>query len=116
MSLLSRISSNINIAENLRNYASNLSRPEFFLYEGNGKIYCDIFLSYGNTKINILDERNVSHTFIRDDKKEEKLLMEVEKLSFVKMDNRLVFIGKDEELFNILSKKERQSTPWEMLC
>ncbi|AJG97643.1 DNA helicase [Clostridium beijerinckii] len=105
MSILSRISSNVNISENLRNYASNLSRPEFFLYEGNGKIYCDIFLRYGNTKINILEERNTSHTFIRDDKKEEKLLMEVEKLSFVKRNNRLVFIGKDEELFNILSEK-----------
>lgn len=45
MSLLSRISSNINIAENLRNYASNLSRPEFFYMKGTEKFIVIYFLA-----------------------------------------------------------------------
>jgi SNF2 family DNA or RNA helicase len=106
ISLLSSISENINIAESLRNFASNCLKPEFYLFEEKGKIYCDVILIYGNRKINILSEKNSTDTFIRDYKKEDKLLMEMEKESFVKMKNRFMFIGGDEELFNILRNRE----------
>ena len=101
ISLLSNISGNINIAEGLRNFASNLLKPEFFIFEEKNKIYCDVLLSYGNRPINILSENK--DTFIRDYKKEDKLLMEIEKKGFIKMKDRFMFIGGDDELFNILS-------------
>ena len=101
ISLLSNISRNINIAEGLRNFASNLLKPEFFIFEEKNKIYCDVLLSYGTRPINILSENK--DTLIRDYKKEEKLLMEIEKKGFIKMKDRFMFIGGDEELFNILS-------------
>jgi SNF2 family DNA or RNA helicase len=104
ISLLSSITRNINIAEEVKSFVSSLLRPEFFIYEEQGKIYCDVMVSYGNSKVNIFNENKGTGAFIRDNKKEEKLLMDVEKYSFIKMKNRLMFIGGDEELFNILSK------------
>ena len=61
---------------------------------------------YGNEKINILKEDKSKDTIIRDYKKEEKILMELEKYRFIKRNERLLFIGGDEELFDILSKSE----------
>jgi SNF2 family DNA or RNA helicase len=104
ISILSSISENINIAESLRNFASNSLKPEFSVSEENGKIYCDVILNYGSRKINILNENKNTDTFIRDYKKEEKILMEIEKSNFTKMKNRFMFTGGDEELFNILSR------------
>jgi SNF2 family DNA or RNA helicase len=101
VSMLSNISGNINIAESLRNFASNLLKIEFFIFEEKNKIYCDVLLCYGNMPINILSENK--DTLIRDYKKEEKLLMEIEKKGFIKMKDRFMLIGGDEELFNILS-------------
>ena len=106
ISILSIISENINIADSLRNFTSNLLKPEFFIYEENSKIYCDVFLSYGDLKINVLNENKNTDAFIRDYKKEEQLIMKIEKTSFIKMKNRFMFIGKDEELLNILRKRE----------
>lgn len=106
ISLLSSISKNINIVEGLRNYASDLSEPEFFIFESKGEIYCEAFLNYGIRKINILDEKKSADALIRDYKKEEKLIMEIEKYSFIKEKNKFVFMGGDDELFDILSMKK----------
>lgn len=106
LSLLSSISQNINIAESLKNYVSGLLKPQFFMYEENSKIYCDLLLNYGSRKINILEEKKSADALIRDYIKEEKLLMEMEKNNFLKLGNRFLFTGGDEELFNILSRRE----------
>ncbi|WP_341457894.1 SNF2 helicase associated domain-containing protein [Clostridium diolis] len=107
ISILSNISENINIEQNLINFASNLLKPEFFIFEENGSIYCDVFLRYGSKKVNILSEDRSTDAFIRNYKKEERIIMEVEKKSFLKIKNRFMFRGKDEELFNILSKSKK---------
>lgn len=104
--LLSSISRNINISDVLRNYISGLLKPEFNIFEVKGEIYCEVFLNYGFKKINILDEKKSTDALIRDYKKEEKLLMEIEKFSFMKEKNKFVFMGGDDELFDILSGKK----------
>ncbi|MBL4935615.1 DEAD/DEAH box helicase [Clostridium sp. YIM B02515] len=101
--LLNKITKNINIAENLKNFAAKLLKIEFFVYEEKGKVYADIFLNYGIRKINILDEIKGTDSSIRDFKREERLLMEIEKYSFVISKKRFMFTGTDEELFNILA-------------
>ncbi len=106
ISILSRITKEMNISEGLRNFATNVAIPEFNVYLENNKIYCDVFLIYGNKKINILNESKNEDAFIRDYNKEDKLLMKIEKNSFIKHSNRFMFIGGDEELFNILKRKE----------
>ncbi|WP_257674013.1 DEAD/DEAH box helicase [Clostridium felsineum] len=103
VSYLGSISKDINIDEGLKNFASSMLRCEFFVYEEKDKIYCDVLLKYGNIKINILNKK---HNVLRDYKEEEKLIMKIEKNSFIKCDNRFMFIGKDEELFNILKGNE----------
>lgn len=106
LSLLESISKNINISESLKNFSSNLLKPEFFIFEENNRIYCDLSLNYGTRKINILTEDNNNDTCIRDYKKEEKLLMEIEKYSFTKINNKFIFTGEDEDLFYMLKKKK----------
>jgi len=103
-SFLSSISKDINISEEVKSYAANFIKPEFHLYEIENKIYCDIKVIYGNDKINILIQNK--GIFTRDYKKEEKILMELEKYGFIKKNDKLLFIGGDEELFDILSKSE----------
>jgi SNF2 family DNA or RNA helicase len=103
ISILSGIAENINIAESLRNFVSDTLKPEFYLFEDKGKIYCQVFLSYGSRKFNMLEDSNSKEVFLRDSKKEEKLLMKIEKNSFIKLKNRFMLTGGDEELFKILS-------------
>jgi SNF2 family DNA or RNA helicase len=105
LSFLSSISKNINIAESLRNFMSALSKPEFLMYQDKGKIYCQVFLNYGNRKVNILEQDKSTDTLHRDYKKEEKLLMEVERHGLIQLNNRFLFTGNEEELVHILSRR-----------
>ena len=105
-SFLSSLSSNINISEEVKAFSANFIKPEFHIYEVENNIYCEIKVVYGNEKINILKDDNSKNTIIRDYKKEGKILMELEKYRFIKRNERLLFIGGDEELFDILSKSE----------
>lgn len=106
ISFLSSISSDINISEEIKAFASNYIKPEFHIYDNGENIYCDIKMIYGNEKINILKEDTSKATILRDYKKEGKILMELEKYRFIKRNERLLFIGGDEELFEILNKSE----------
>ncbi|MBZ9634137.1 DEAD/DEAH box helicase [Clostridium sp. FP1] len=105
-SFLGSISSDININEEVKTFAANFIKPEFHIYEMEGSIYCDISVIYGNEKINILKGNNTVDKILRDFKKEGKILMELEKYRFIKRNEKLLFIGGDEELFDILSKNE----------
>jgi SNF2 family DNA or RNA helicase len=101
---LSSISNDINISEEVKVFASRFIKPEFELYEIENKIYCDVKVNYGNEKINILKADKSKDTLIRNYKKEQKILIELEKFSFKRKDESLAFTGGDVELFNILSK------------
>jgi len=109
ISFLCSISNNINISEETKNFVSNFIKPEFRIYEIGSDIYCDIQLIYGNERINILKNdksSNIDKSFdiiIRNYKKEEKILMELEKYRFIKRNDKLLFIGSDEELFDMLN-------------
>ncbi|MBU3143998.1 DEAD/DEAH box helicase [Clostridium sp. CF012] len=105
-SFLRSITSDINISEEVKAYAANFIKPEFHIYDIDNDIYCDIKIIYGNEKINILKEEKSVDIITRDYKKEGKILMELEKYRFIKRNERLLFIGGDEELFDILSKSE----------
>ena len=103
---LSSISGNVNISQQVKIFTSNFIKPEFHIYDIDNEIYCDINIMYGNVKINILKTDKSKNTIIRDYKKEEKILMELEKYRFIKRNERLLFIGGDEELYDILSKNQ----------
>ncbi|MBW9145375.1 SNF2 helicase associated domain-containing protein [Clostridium sp. CM027] len=107
ISFLSSISNNINISEEIRDFAANFIKPEFHIYEIDSDIYCDIEVIYGNDKINILKKDKSKNIITRNYKKEDKILMELEKYRFIKRNEKLLFIGSDEQLFDILSKSEK---------
>ncbi|AQR97262.1 DEAD/DEAH box helicase [Clostridium saccharoperbutylacetonicum] len=102
ISILSSITENINISESLRNLVSNSLKVEFLVFEDGGRIYCDSILNYGGKRVNILNKNSREDNFIRDNMKEEKLLLEMEKSNFIKMKNKFMFTGGDEELFDLL--------------
>lgn len=106
ISLLSSISDNITITETIRRFISNLLKFEFLIYKEKSNIYCDVQAIYCNERINILEEDKKKKQFIRDFNKEEKVLMKLEHYKFIRRKNRLMFIGGDEELFDILSKRK----------
>lgn len=105
ISLLSSVSHNINISDSVKIFASNFLKPEFYIYESEDNIYCDVKVNYGNEKVNIL--KHEKETVIRDYKKEEKILMEIENFKFIKRNDRFMFIGDDEDLFDMLKGKEK---------
>ena len=105
ISLISSISKDINISENVKAYAARFIRLEFYLYKTERNIFCDVKVNYGNEKINILEADRTKESIIRDYKKEDKILMEIEKCKFIKSNGRFIFIGGDEELFDILNEK-----------
>lgn len=111
ISFLGTISTNINISEEVKNFAANFIKVEFYLYEIECDIYCDLLIDYGDEKINILkNDRSKDSmsrdykTNTRDYKIEDKILMQLEKYRFIKRNERLLFIGSDEQLFDILNK------------
>ncbi|MEW8957291.1 SNF2-related protein, partial [Clostridium sp.] len=98
--LLKNISDNITYSEEVKAFSEGLFKLELFLYKERENIYCDIYEVYNNEKINILDKKKDSYGI-----RKEKLLMTMEGYRFIRKENRLMFIGGDEELFNILTKK-----------
>lgn len=106
ISLISSISNNITITETVKRFISDLLKFEFLIYKEKSNIYCDVQAMYCNEKINILEEDKNKKQFIRDFNKEEKILMKLEYYKFIRRKDRLVFIGGDEELFDILSNRK----------
>lgn len=104
---LGSISSDINISEEIKVFAAGFIKPEFYLYEVENEIYCDVKVNYGDEKINILKADKSKATLIRNYKKEQKILTELEKYNFKRKNESLTFTGGDLELFNILSKSEK---------
>ncbi|KAJ50089.1 SNF2 family DNA or RNA helicase [Clostridium tetanomorphum] len=105
VSLLSSISNDITISDGVKTFTSNWIKLEFFIYKEKHNIYCDVKRVYCNKRINILDDEN-KQQFIRNFKEEEKILIKLEKYKFIKRNHRFMFIGEDEDFFNILSNKE----------
>lgn len=105
VSTINSISKNFNIYESVREFASNFLKPEICVYKDKGNIYCKIEMNYGSRKINILTKDESKENPIRHYKKEEKILMDMEKYGFVREEDRFLFLGGDNELFDILSEK-----------
>ncbi|WP_411680744.1 DEAD/DEAH box helicase [Clostridium thailandense] len=104
--LLKEISEDINIAENIREFASSSLKFDFLLYKMEDNIYCDVHASYYGERINILKYDNNKIEFLRDYSKEEKVAMKLEYHKFIKRKDRFLFTGGDEELFNLLNPQE----------
>lgn len=106
ISQLNSISCNIDIREELKNFAAQYNKVDFVLYKELDKVYCKVYVIYGNKKVDILeDSRELA---IRYRKREELLLIKICNHKFLRREGKLEFIGDDEDLFNILKNKNEE--------
>ncbi|MBU5591179.1 DEAD/DEAH box helicase [Clostridium sp. MSJ-4] len=104
IAILNMISQEINFDVSVRDFATNLLLPKFYFYKELEKIFCEAKLTYGDEEIDIIKDSKKKQALIRDFKKEEKIEMELEKLKFIKREDRFVFTGEDEDIYNLLTK------------
>ena len=100
--ILSNITEDISLGEGVKRLISSLIKPEFYFTKVNDEIYCKVDINYAIGKITLLKDIN-KLSFIRDNIYEEKIVMEMEKLKFIRDDSKFKFIGEDEDIYNLLS-------------
>ena len=100
--ILSNITEDISLGEGVKRLISSLIKPEFYFTKVNDDIYCKVDINYAIGKITLLKDIN-KLSFIRDNIYEEKIVMEMEKLKFIRDDSKFKFIGEDEDIYNLLS-------------
>ena len=88
--ILSNITEDISLGEGVKRLISSLIKPEFYFTKVNDDIYCKVDINYSIGKITLLKDIN-KLSFIRDNIYEEKIVMEMEKLKFIRDDNKFKF-------------------------
>ncbi|WP_010239647.1 DEAD/DEAH box helicase [Clostridium arbusti] len=104
--LLDNISSDITITEGVKKFGLSSLSYEFRFYKEEENIYCSVYANYYKDKINILDCKENEKNIIRDIHEEEKMLMKLEYYKLIRRQNRMLFIGEDEDLFNIVAMEK----------
>ena len=107
ISLITSISKDISVSEEVKRFAASLLEFQFLLYKEGEVIYCDAFAFYHKEKANLLDGNNHESNTLRNFNEEEKILMKLEKYKFIQRANRLMFIGGDEDIFNLICSNNR---------
>ncbi|QAA33056.1 DEAD/DEAH box helicase [Clostridium manihotivorum] len=105
ISKLTAISRDVTLSEGVKNYSSDYLKFEFYIYKDGFDIYCDIYGIYFNKKINILTTAMDGEDKLRDKLAENKILMKLESHKFINRKERLQFVGSDNDLFELLAKK-----------
>ncbi|GFZ33802.1 DNA helicase [Clostridium zeae] len=106
ISKITSISKAISLSEGVKNFSLNYLKFEFDIFKEAASIYCKVYGVYFDNKIDILVEKNSSLNHLRDYSKENKLLMKLEALRFIYREDKLLFIGDDLDLFDLLANKE----------
>lgn len=99
---LKDITNNIVLDENTKKFKSRLLKPSFYFYKEKGYIYCNVKLNYCNYIIDLIKDKS-DKSFLRDYKKENLIDMELEKFKFIKKEKDFMFIGNDEDIYEVLS-------------
>ncbi|MBU3132587.1 SNF2 helicase associated domain-containing protein [Clostridium gasigenes] len=102
INILKKISNEITLDERVKEFTEKLTFPQFHFEKYDNKVYCRVKINYLGEKIDLINESN-NKGFLRDLKKEDKICMELERLRFIKKEGSFVFIGEDEDIFNLLS-------------
>ncbi|WP_125153476.1 DEAD/DEAH box helicase [Clostridium rectalis] len=106
ISFLGDISKDITVTEGVKRFVSNWLQLEIIIYKEDSNIYCNAFVIYYDKKINILTKQDNKEESFRNFYEEEKILMKLEKYNFIRSKDRLIFIGGDEKLFELLIRKK----------
>lgn len=107
MILLHKISNNITITEEVKNFASSTLNFKFLIYKIEEKIYCKAYENYNDVSINILDRNDSKISSIRNFNEETKLIMKLEYCNFIRHGEKFIFNGNYEDFLGVLSKKDQ---------
>lgn len=99
--LLKDISKDINLGESLYKALGDMLKTKIFIERNNDNIYCDVTLSYGKDTINFFSKENMN---LRNKEKERKIANTLERLKFIKREDKFLFIGDDLDLYYLLKK------------
>ena len=99
---ISRISEDIYVSEGLRRKVKELIIPQFFFYKENSNIYCKVKIESDIEfrKLNLEEKKSTSVSPLG---LEDKVVMELEKIRFIKEDHRFIFIGNGDDIYNLLA-------------
>ncbi|GKU24543.1 DEAD/DEAH box helicase [Clostridium folliculivorans] len=103
---ITSISKDISLSEGVKNFSLNYLKFEFLIFKANATICCKVYGLYFDNKIDILVDKKNSLSNIRDYAKENKVLMKLEALRFICKEDKLLFIGNDPDLFDLLANTE----------
>lgn len=103
---ITNISKDISLSEGVKNFSSNYLKFQFLIFKETSNIYCKVFGLYFDNKVDILVEKKNSLSNIRDYAKENKILMKLEAQKFISREDKLFFIGNDNDLFDLLANTE----------
>lgn len=102
ISVLRKITNDITLDDRVKDFTQQLITPQFHFEKHMNKLYCKVKIDYCGDKIDLISEHS-NRNFLRDLKREDKICMELERLRFIKKDENFIFIGEDEDIFNLLS-------------
>ena len=89
--ILSNITEDISLGEGVKRLVTSLIKPEFYFTKVNDDIYCKVDINYSIGKITLLKDIN-KLSFIRDNIYEEKIVMEMENLKFIRDESKFKFM------------------------
>ncbi|MGL5245687.1 MAG: SNF2 helicase associated domain-containing protein, partial [Sarcina sp.] len=93
MKILNKVTKYINFDEAVKRFYNEISKPHFYIHKKSSHIICSTKINYGNDIVDILKEYDGDNLIVRDKLKEEKLVMLLEKLKFIKKKNVFIFMG-----------------------
>lgn len=99
--LLGDISKDIILGEGVKSLCRNYYKVRILFKNENNDIRCKATINYFGKIINILD-KNIDY-FLRDNNFEEEISMKLERYRFIKKANEFLFIGNDEERYELLT-------------
>ena len=91
--ILGEASKNIIIDESIKDEINKVNTPKFYIDKEGANIICTLKIEYINNLEGIKDEKNI-----------DKLEMALEKYRFIKKDNKFIFIGNEEDNYNLLKE------------
>ncbi|MBY0756375.1 DEAD/DEAH box helicase [Clostridium sardiniense] len=99
---LKNITNEVVLDEYTSEYKKKLIKPKFYFYKEKDNIYCNVKLNYFGYIIDLIKDKS-NRSFLRDDMKEKLIDMELERFKFIKNDKDFMFIGDDEDIYDLLS-------------
>ncbi|MDO4535146.1 MAG: DEAD/DEAH box helicase [Clostridium perfringens] len=100
MKLLNVISKDINLSEGLYRILGDMLKTKFSIKKENENINCYLTLSYGEETFDFFEENN----FLRNREREREVVIALERLKFIKRENKFLFIGDDYDLYYFLKE------------